>query len=120
MMLGLAALPLLAGATQREVPEPEASPPSPPAAPCVIVEVGGTRSGDLECAARQAARAAKIARAQADAIRTLSAVRAGSPDIRVGVTSLSGTRLRMGSNLGISARPARPAAAPVTPMGRQP
>ncbi|APR54655.1 hypothetical protein CA223_00015 [Sphingomonas koreensis] len=117
MMLGLAALPLPAGATQREVPEPEAS---PPVAPCVIVEVGGTRSGDLECAARQAARAAKIARAQADAIRTLSAVRAGSPDIRVGVTSLSGTRLRMGSNLGVSARPARPAAAPVTPMGRQP
>ena len=118
MILGLAAaIAVPAGAAQREAPEPEAS--SAPSAPCVVVEVGGARSGDLECAARQAAQAARIARAQADAIRNLSAVRAGSPDVRVGVTSLSGSRLRMGSNLGVSVRPARPTATPVNPMGRQ-
>jgi hypothetical protein len=117
-MLWLAmAIAIPAGATQRDAPEPGA--PSNSGAPCVVVEVGGARSGDLECAARQAAQAARIARAQADAIRNLSTVRAGSPDVRVGVTSLSGTRLRMGSNLGVSARPTRPAPAPVNPLGRQ-
>ena len=116
MILGLAAaIAVPAGAAQREAPEPSAA----PSAPCVVVEVGGTRSGDLECAARQAAQAARVARAQADAIRNLSAVRAGSPDVRVGVTSLSGSRLRMGSNLGVSVRPAHPTATPVNPMGRQ-
>lgn len=104
-----------AAAAQREEAHPPA--PSAPVTPCVVVEVGGTRSGDLECAARLAAQAARIARAQADAIRNLSVVRAGSPDVRVGVSSLTGTRLRMGGNLGVSVRPARPVAVPVNPMG---
>lgn len=116
MIMGIvAAIAVPAGAAQREAPEPSVA----QSAPCVVVEVGGARSGDLECAARQAAQAARIARAQADAIRNLSVVRAGSLDVRVGVTSLSGSRLRMGSNLGVSVRPARPTATPVNPMGRQ-
>ena len=117
LMLWLAAAtgtPAMAG--QDDKPQPPAS----PGALCVVVEVGGTRSGDLECAAQRVAQAARIARAQADAIRNLSAVRAGSPDVRVGVSSLSGSRLRMGGNLGVSIRPARPVAVPVNPMGRQP
>lgn len=106
--------PAMAG--QDDKPQP----PAPSAALCVVVEVGGTRSGDLECAAQRVEQAARIARAQADAIRNLSVVRAGSSDVRVGISSLSGTRLRMGGNLGVSVRPARPAAVPVNPMGRQP
>jgi hypothetical protein len=106
--------PAMAG--QDDKPQP----PTSSAALCVVVEVGGTRSGDLECAAQRVEQAARIARAQADAIRNLSVVRPGSSDVRVGVSSLSGTRLRMGGNLGVSVRPARPAALPVNPMGRQP
>jgi hypothetical protein len=93
---------------------------SAPTVPCVIVEVGGTRSGDLECAAHRATQAARLNRAQAEAIRNLSVVRAGAPDVRVGVSSLPGTRLRMGGNLGVSVRPARPVVTPVNPMGSRP
>lgn len=113
-LIAVTGTPAMAG--QQGAPPPPAS----PAALCVVVEVGGTRSGDLECAAQRVAQTARIAGAQADAIRNLSAVRAGSPDVRVGVSSLSGSRLRMGGNLGVSVRPARPAAIPVNPMGRQP
>jgi len=110
------AAPVVAG--QQEAPKPSASPV--PTTPCVIVEVGGTRSGDLECAADRAARIAHLNRAQAEAIRNLSVVRAGAPDVRVGVSSLPGTRLRMGGNLGVSVRPARPTVIPVNPMGSRP
>ena len=85
--------------------------------PCVVVEVASSRAGDLECAARRAEKAARIVRAQAETIRAMSVERAGSPDVRVGVSSLSGTRLRMGSNLGRSVRPQRPAPIPANPRG---
>lgn len=84
---------------------------------CVTVEIAGTHAGDLDCAAQQAEAAARIARAQADAIRLLSVPRAGSPDVKVGVSSLSGARLRMGGNLGVSVRPQRPAPVHINPIG---
>ncbi|WP_158299007.1 hypothetical protein [Sphingomonas psychrotolerans] len=42
---------------------------------------------------------------------------AGSPDVQIGVSSLSGSRLRMGNALGRSVRPDRPVAMPVAPIG---
>lgn len=115
-LIGLAALSAASAAAQQQAPVADA-----PKAPvigktCVTVEIAGTRAGELDCATLRIEAAARLARAQAETIRTLSTTRAGSPDVRVGVSSLSGTRLRMGGNLGSSARPSRPVPIYVNPM----
>jgi hypothetical protein len=73
---------------------------------CVIVEIAGHRSGHLDCASQRLQDAARIARDQAR--RTIEVPQTGSPDVTVGVSSLSGTRLRMGNALGHSVHPQRP------------
>ena len=87
------------------------------AKPCVIVDIVGHRAGDIDCAAARLQAAARIARSQSDTMRDTPVAGAGSPDVQVGVSSLSGSRLRMGRNLGVSVRPDRPIAIPVNPMG---
>jgi len=85
--------------------------------PCVAVDIGGQRAGHLDCAVQQLEEAARIARIKAGAGQGVSVPQAGSPDVHVGVSSLSGTRLRMGGNLGTSVHPARPTVMPVNPLG---
>ncbi|MBO9726056.1 MAG: hypothetical protein J7530_16905 [Novosphingobium sp.] len=87
-----------------------------PPVPCVAVDIGGQRAGHLDCAARQLEEAARIARIKAGAAQGVAVPQAGSPDVQVGVSSLSGTRLRMGGNLGTSVYPSRPAVTPVNPL----
>ncbi len=84
--------------------------------PCVMVDIGGQRAGHLDCAMQQLEEAARIARIRAGAAQGFPVPKAGSPDVAVGVSSLSGTRLRMGGNLGTSVHPARPRATPVNPL----
>lgn len=74
---------------------------------CVIVEIAGHRSGHLDCASQRLQDAARIAQDQAR--RMIEVPQTGSPDVMVGVSSLSGTRLRMGNALGHSVHPQRPA-----------
>lgn len=88
-------------------------------APCVAVDVAGHRVGHLECAARRLEQAVRAARDQAEAVRDTTVPAAGSPDVQIGVSSLSGSRLRMGSALGRSVRPERPVAIPVARIGRR-
>lgn len=89
--------------------------PAPPPPPCVAVDIGGQRAGHLDCAARRLEDAARIARVKADAAKGVPVPQAGSADVRVGVSSLSGTRLRMGGNLGRSVHPSRPVVTPAGP-----
>lgn len=84
--------------------------------PCVMVDIGGQRAGHLDCAMQQLEEAARIARIRAGAAQGFPVPKAGSPDVAVGVSSLSGTRLRMGGNLGTSVHPARLRATPVNPL----
>lgn len=102
-----------AGAQTQPQRLPEREAPSP----CVAVDIGGQRAGHLDCAARRLEQAARQAQAQAGVAQGVSVPQAGSPDVRVGISSLSGTRQRMGSNLGKSIHPARPVVTPVNPLG---
>lgn len=70
--------------------------------PCVQVEVGGERVGHLDCAAEALQAAARVAQQQARAPLDVRVPEAGSPDATVGVSSLSGARLRLGPALGTS------------------
>lgn len=119
VLIGLAVLWAAPGAAQ-QAPAPETGKVPVIGRTCVTVEIADTRAGGLDCAAQSVEAAARLSRAQAETIRTLSTTRAGSPDVRVGVSSLSGTRLRMGSNLGSSARPSRPVAVHINPMTPRP
>lgn len=101
----------LADAPQRRI----AARPAP--VPCVAVDIGGQRAGHLDCAVRQLEEAARIARITAGVAQGVSVPQAGSPDVQVGVSSLSGTRLRMGGNLGTSIYPSRPRVTPANPLG---
>lgn len=85
--------------------------------PCVAVDIGGQRAGHLDCAVQRLEEAARIGRIEAGVARGFSVPAAGSPDVRVGVSSLSGIRLRMGGNLGTFVRPSRPVIVPTNPMG---
>lgn len=80
---------------------------------CVIVEIAGHRSGHIDCASQRLQDAARIAQDQAR--RMIEVPQTGSPDVMVGVSSLSGTRLRMGNALGHSVHPQRPAPTYVPP-----
>lgn len=79
-----------------------------PPGPCVAVDIAGHRAGQVECASDRLQRAAQIAQAQAQGPLQTPVAKAGSPDVTVGVSSLSGTRLRMGDALGKSVHPQRP------------
>lgn len=86
-----------------------------PPAPCVEVEIAGHRVGHLDCASQALQEAGRIAQAQARSAIDTPVLEAGSPDVRVGVSSLSGSRLRMGNALGHSVHPQRPNRAPTAP-----
>jgi len=73
--------------------------------PCVVVDIAGHRAGHLDCATQVLGEAARIARRDAEAARDVSVAQAGSPDVRVGVASRAGTRLRLRENFGVSIRP---------------
>lgn len=79
-----------------------------PPGPCVAVYIAGHRAGEVECASDRLQRAARVAQAQAQGPLQTPVAKAGSPDVTVGVSSLSGTRLRMGNALGKSVHPQRP------------
>lgn len=109
--------PVRAQATQTEGPAESrtANPPSTPAriggeasGLCVQVDVGGYRTGHLDCASRALQQAARLAQSQARSTLDAPRLQAGSPDVSVGVSSLSGSRLRMGDALGVSVHPQRP------------
>lgn len=117
-VLMLLAVP--AAAAAQEPPRPAASPApvvgvAVPDAPCVQVEVGGARVGHLDCASQALQAAARAAQAEARAPFDVTVPEAGSPDASIGVSSLSGARLRLGPALGVSVRrptpPRGPAAA---------
>ncbi|MEG3089655.1 hypothetical protein [Sphingomonas sp. PB4P5] len=80
----------------------------PPPGPCVEVDIAGHRAGQLDCASDRLRQAARLAQAQARAPLDTPVLKAGAPDVRVGVASLPGTRLRMGNALGNSVHPQRP------------
>lgn len=80
--------------------------------PCVIVDIAGDRAGHLDCATRRLTDAARIAQSEARAGIDAPVVGAGSADIHTGVANQSATRLRMGSALGTSVHPERPASRP--------
>lgn len=79
-----------------------------PPAPCVTVDVGGHKVGHLDCATQKLEQAARDAQAEARAGQDIAVPQAGSPDVAVGVSSLTGSRLRMGNSLGQSVHPQRP------------
>lgn len=110
----------LAPAEVRAEPLPPAvNPPvrvgGTPPAPCVQVDIAGHKAGHLDCASQTLQEAARVAQAQARAGVDTPVLEAGSPDVRVGVSSLSGSRLRMGNALGNSVHPQRPNRAPSAP-----
>lgn len=86
-----------------------------PPGPCVQVEIGAERVGHLECASQALQAAARTAQAQARSAFEVPVPEAGSPDVRVGVSSLSGARLRLGSALGTSVHRPVPPRAPGAP-----
>ena len=89
--------------------------------PCVVVDIAGHRAGYLDCASAALSEAARIARLEAQALRDISVVQAGSPDVQVGVASRSATRLRLRENFGVSVRPpAMPAPVYTSSKGRLP
>ncbi|WP_034158169.1 hypothetical protein [Sphingomonas sp. ERG5] len=92
--------------------------PSP--ALCVQVDIAGRKAGHLDCATQKLEAAARAAQKQARAAIEAPVPGAGSADVEVGVSSLPGSRLRMGGNLGNSAYPSRPnrIPPPVRPGGR--
>lgn len=122
-MLAVAGLVLLAGAAglaraQQATPPPqmraEGNAPQRAGAgrtqhPCVSVDVPGELAGRLDCAAQRLQDAARSAQKQARAGIDTPVIGAGSPDVRTGVAHEGATRLRMGSALGRSVRPERPA-----------
>lgn len=116
----------LAPAEVHAEPLPQAANPpvkigGTPPAPCVQVDIAGHRAGHLDCASQALQEAGRIAQAQARSAIDTPVLEAGSPDVRVGVSSLSGSRLRMGNALGNSVHPQRPNRAPPTPRpGGQP
>lgn len=115
----------LARAEVRADPPPPANPPvrigGTPPAPCVQVDIAGYRVGHLDCASQALQAAARVAQAQAGSGFDPPVIEAGSPDVRVGVSSLSGSRLRMGNALGNSVHPQRPSRATSPPRpGRRP
>lgn len=80
--------------------------------PCVIVEIAGERSGHLDCATRRLQEAARIAQGEARAGIDAPIPQTGSPDVQLGIANQTATRLRMGSALGRSVHPERPASRP--------
>ena len=85
----------------------------PPQNLCIQVEVGGERVGHLECASEALQAAARVARDQARAPLKTPTPGVGSPDAMVGVSTVSGARLRLGPALGTSGH--RPGQGPATP-----
>jgi hypothetical protein len=75
---------------------------------CVEVEVGGYRSGHLDCATHRLRQAMRDAQARAPNAGRLGVPDARSADLVTGVASRTATRQRMGSNFGVSVRPQRP------------
>ncbi|MEN3745850.1 hypothetical protein TPR58_01625 [Sphingomonas sp. HF-S3] len=88
--------------------------------PCVQVDIAGHRAGTLDCASQTLQSAAQRAQSQARATIDPSVSGAGSPDVRVGVSSLAGSRLRMGNALGRSVDPQRPVRLAPAPRGGRP
>lgn len=86
-----------------------------PDGPCVIVEIAGTRSGHLDCATRRLQEAARRAQGEARSGFDLPIPQAGSADVQLGVANETATHLRMGSALGRSVHPERPASRPRAP-----
>lgn len=90
----------------------------PPQNLCIQVEVGGERVGHLECASEALQAAARVARDEARAPLEAPTPGVGSPDASVGVSTVSGARLRLGPALGTSVhRPGQGSATPA-PGGR--
>jgi hypothetical protein len=127
----MAAGPVLAGqaASPPQAPPAELSPaePShaastigapPPQGPCVQVEVGGERVGHLQCATEALQAAARVARDQARAPLETPTPGAGSPAASIGLSSVSGARLRLGPALGTSVHRPGQGAVPPTRGGR--
>lgn len=75
---------------------------------CVEVEVGGYKSGHLDCATSKLQQAMRDAQARAPNADRFRVPGARSADVVTGVASRTATRQRMGSNFGVSARPQRP------------
>ena len=97
------------------LPVPAEPRPEPPviggtsvSGPCVEVDIAGHRAGQLDCATRRLQEAARIAQSRARAGIDGPVAGTGAPDAQVGVATLSGSRLRMGSALGRSVHPQRP------------
>lgn len=86
--------------------------------PCVIVDVQGTRAGHLDCATGRLQEAARAAQAESRAGLDVRVPSATSADVETGVAHQATTRLRMGSGLGNSVHPERPATRP--PRGARP
>ena len=105
------------------LPEPQAQRQiggTPTPGPCVIVDIGGTRAGHLECATDRLQAAARAAQARSNAGIDADVAAAGSPDVQVGVAHRAATRLRMGDALGRSVHPERPHRPMPMPRGGQP
>lgn len=71
---------------------------------CVEVEIGGDKSGPMECLNRQLKR--QVDRAMPSI--ALPPIDAASQDIRVGVFNRSAVQQQYGSNFGVSVIPQRP------------
>lgn len=95
-------------------PAPRIRPQAAPG-PCVQVEVGAERVGHLDCAAEALQAAARVAQTQARAPLEIPVPGTGSPDASIGVSSVSGARMRLGPALGTSVH--RPAQGSVPPAG---
>ncbi|NLS28479.1 hypothetical protein S2M10_34890 [Sphingomonas sp. S2M10] len=85
---------------------------TPPPAPCVVVDIAGTRVGHLDCATQALEAAARAAQARARQAIVTPVLDAGSPDVRTGIASQSATRQRMGNAFGVSVHAQRPARRP--------
>lgn len=114
----LTAVPVSPALARQAAPTPTQTPAPtigerPPQNLCIQVEVGGERVGHLECASEALQAAARVARDEARAPLEAPTPGVGSPDASVGVSTVSGARLRLGPALGTSVH--RPGQGPATP-----
>lgn len=83
--------------------------------PCVEVDIGGQRTGNLECL-NQRLRTRSIDQRQASSLaRALSIPDPNDPGPSLGLTNDAAFRQRMGGNYGIAIRPLRPPPATYAP-----
>lgn len=124
---GAAALLLLfsgAPSLAQTAPAPPAATGSPSSSsagaktPCVMVDIAGHRTGDLDCTNQTLAKVA--GRAQAATTPQVGVPTIGSSPTALGEANVAATRERLGSSFGTSVIPQRPVQTYAPPLGRPP